>query len=167
MSPTCAFPAVSFSLDTARLRSPVTLKWGQGHLLQPWKRRQGHRNLITSFPSSSDISVIVCSNLSIHSGDKVRTSIFQHSLTTCGLKSRVKVTKIYQGFCAFPNDISVQIWFKSIHPFRRYGADKPFFYYLWPHVTLKMGSRLPKSNQFFAISQWHTCERFVQIRPPS
>ena len=40
------------------------------------------------------------------------------------------------------------VWLKSIHFFKRYGADKPFTNILKPPVALKIGSRSPKSNQF-------------------
>ena len=66
-------------------------------------------------------------------------------------------------FLPSPSDVSVPVWFKSIHTFRRYGADKAFFNTLWPPVTLKIRSRSPKSNQFFAISQWYICASLVKI----
>ena len=39
----------------------------------------------------------------------------------------------------------------------------PIFKYLSPTVTLKMGSRSPKSNQFFFMSQKYSCENVVKI----
>ena len=39
----------------------------------------------------------------------------------------------------------------------------PIFKYLSPTVTLKMGSRSPKSNQFFFMPQQYSCESLVKI----
>ena len=64
-----------------------------------------------------------------------------------------------------PSNIDVQVWLKSIHSFKRYGADKPFSNNLSPPVTLKMGSRSPKSNQHFSPSQWYICVSLAKIRP--
>ena len=66
------------------------------------------------------------------------------------------------------NNIVVQVWSKSIHSFIRKGADKcrwwgQFSNNLSPCVTLKMGSRSPKSNQFFSMSQQYRCTSLVKI----
>ena len=53
----------------------------------------------------------------------------------------------------------------SIHSFWRQGADKPFSNNLSPPVTLKMGSRSPKSLQFFFLSQKYRCISLVKIHP--
>ena len=57
----------------------------------------------------------------------------------------------------------MQVWSKSIHSYKRQGADKPFSNNLSPPVTLKMGSRSPKSNQFFYMSQQYRCASLVKI----
>ena len=59
----------------------------------------------------------------------------------------------------------MQVWLKSIHSFKRYGADKPFSNNLSPPVTLKMKSRSPKSNQHFSHSQWYICVSLAKICP--
>ena len=59
----------------------------------------------------------------------------------------------------------MQVWSKSVHSFKRQGADKPFFNNLSPCVTLKMGSRSPKSNQFFFMSQQYSFASLVKIHP--
>ena len=41
--------------------------------------------------------------------------------------------------------------------------DKPFSNNLSPPVTLKMGSRSQKSNQFFYMSQQYRCASLVKI----
>ena len=40
-----------------------------------------------------------------------------------------------------------------------------FFQNLSPSVTLKMGSRSPKSNQFLSLSQQYSCTNLVKIHP--
>ena len=62
-----------------------------------------------------------------------------------------------------PSNTDVQVWSKSIHSFKRYGADKPSSNNLSPPVTLKMGSRSPKSNQHFPPSQWYICVSLAKI----
>ena len=59
--------------------------------------------------------------------------------------------------------IAVQVWSKSTHSFRRQGADKLFSTNLSLSVTLKMGSRSTKSNQFFSMSQQLRCRSLVKI----
>ena len=66
---------------------------------------------------------------------------------------------------ACPINIAVQVWSKSTYSFRRLGADKPFSNNLSLSVTLKMGSRSPKSNQFFSMSQQYRCTSLVKIHP--
>ena len=39
------------------------------------------------------------------------------------------------------------------------------FQNLSPSVTLKMGSRSPKSNQFLSLSQQYSCTSLVKIQP--
>ena len=39
------------------------------------------------------------------------------------------------------------------------------FQNLSPHVTLKMGPRSPKSNQFLSLSQQYSCTSLVKIHP--
>ena len=63
------------------------------------------------------------------------------------------------------NNIFVQIRSKFIHSFMRQGADKPLFNNLSPCVNLKMGSRSPKSNPFFSMSQQYRCTSLVKIHP--
>ena len=47
----------------------------------------------------------------------------------------------------------------------RKGEEKPFSNNLSPPVILKMGSRSPKSNQFFFMSQQYSCASLVKIHP--
>ena len=61
------------------------------------------------------------------------------------------------------DNINVQVWLKSIHSFKRKDADKPFSNNLSPPVTLKMGSRSPKSNQFLYMSQQYKYASLVKI----
>ena len=63
------------------------------------------------------------------------------------------------------NNIVLQIWSKSIYTFMRKGADKPFFNNLSPFVTLKMGSRSPKFNQFLSMSEQYRCTSLGKIHP--
>ena len=65
--------------------------------------------------------------------------------------------------CPYLNNIAVQVWLKSVHSFWEKGAEKPFSNNLSPPVTLKTGSRSPKSNQFFFMSQQYSCESLVKI----
>ena len=66
-----------------------------------------------------------------------------------------------------PNNISVQVLWKFRHPFRKYGADKPFPNpnILKPHVTLKIQSKSPKSNHFFPTFQQYISASLVEIQP--
>ena len=57
----------------------------------------------------------------------------------------------------------MQVWSKSTHSFRRQDTDKPFSTNLSLSVTLKMGSRSSKSNQFFSMSQQLRCRSLVKI----
>ena len=68
-------------------------------------------------------------------------------------------------FFSCPNNtcIAVQVWLKSAHSFRRQGAGKPFSKNLSLSVTLKTGSRSPKSNQFFSVSQQYRYTSLVKI----
>ena len=59
----------------------------------------------------------------------------------------------------------MQVLTKSTHSFRRKGADKPFPKNLSLSVTLKMGSRSPKSNKFFSMSQQYRCTNLVKAHP--
>ena len=54
--------------------------------------------------------------------------------------------------CPCPNNIAVCVWSKSIHSFKSQDADKPFSNNLSPPMTLKMGSRSPKSHQSYPCS---------------
>ena len=56
----------------------------------------------------------------------------------------------------------MQVWSESTHYCRRQGADKPVSTNLSLSVTLKMGSRSPKSNQFFSMSQQYSCTSLVK-----
>ena len=47
----------------------------------------------------------------------------------------------------------------------RQGADRPFSNNLRPPVTLKIGSRSPKSNKFLFMSQQYRCTSLVKIHP--
>ena len=51
------------------------------------------------------------------------------------------------------NNLSVQLWLKSIHLCRRYHVGKAYFDSFHGLVTLKNKSRSPKSNQLFSPSQ--------------
>ena len=62
-----------------------------------------------------------------------------------------------------PSIVDVQVWSKSIHSYKRQNANKPFPNILSPPVTLKMGSRSPKSNQFGYMSQQYKCASLVKI----
>ena len=55
----------------------------------------------------------------------------------------------------------------KIHPFlHEIGCRQAIFLNnLSPCVTLKMGSRSPKSNQFFSMSQQYRCTSLVKIHP--
>ena len=48
------------------------------------------------------------------------------------------------------NDISMQVWRKSIHWFERYSTYKT--------MTLKMRSRSPETKHIISNSQWYTCK---------
>ena len=67
--------------------------------------------------------------------------------------------------CPCLNNIAVQVWSKSIHSFWRHCEGKPFSNNLSPPVTLKIGSRSPKSNYFFFMSQQYSCASLVKIHP--
>ena len=56
----------------------------------------------------------------------------------------------------------MQVWSQSTNSFRRQGADKPFSNNLSLSVTLKWGSRSPKSNQFLSMSQQYRCTSLVK-----
>ena len=92
-----------------------------------------------------------------------RQAIFQQSEPSCDLENGVKVTKNLISSFSCHNNIDVQVWSKSTHSFRRQGADKPFSNNL--SVILKTGSRSPKSNQFFSMSQQYRCISLVKIYP--
>ena len=62
-----------------------------------------------------------------------------------------------------PSVVDEQVWSKSIHSYKRQGADKPFSNNLSPPVTLQMGSKSPKSNQFFHMSQQYRCASLVKF----
>ena len=62
-------------------------------------------------------------------------------------------------------NIAVQVWSKSIHSFWIQCAEKPLSNNLSPPLTLKMGSRSPKSNQFFFMSQQYSYANLVKIHP--
>ena len=44
-------------------------------------------------------------------------------------------------------------------------VDGGIFQNLSPSVSLKMGSRSPKSNQFLSLSQQYSCTSLVKIHP--
>ena len=72
-----------------------------------------------------------------------RQAIFKQSEPSCDLKNGVKVTrKLISSFPCHKN-IDVQVWSKSIHSFRRQGADKLFSNNLNLSMTLKMRLRSP------------------------
>ena len=58
----------------------------------------------------------------------------------------------------------MQVWSKSIHSFM-IGCRQAIFNNLSPCVTLKMGSRSPKSNQFFSMLQQYRYTSLVKILP--
>ena len=119
-----------------------------------------HQNLISSFTSPNNLSLLIPLK-SIHQEIKSR----QTFLTFLDLLWPWKCGQCHQNLIrtfASPKDISVQVKLKSIRPFRRQRADKSFFKILWPLVTLKMGSRSTKSNQFFCIFWWCVCIKFCQ-----
>ena len=60
-------------------------------------------------------------------------------------------TKLRRGRC--PSGVSMQVWSKSTIWFMRKSADNAHFYSLYSVVTLKIRSRLPKSDQIFKLSQ--------------
>ena len=78
-----------------------------------------------------------------------RQAIIQQSEPSCDLENGFKVSKIKLFIFPGYNNLAVHVMLKSIHSFKRYSADKPFSNNLSPSVTLKMGSRSTKSNQFF------------------
>ena len=54
----------------------------------------------------------------------------------------------------------------KIHQFlHQIGCRQAIFQNLSPCVTLKMGSRPPKSNQFLSLSQQYSCASLVKIHP--
>ena len=81
-----------------------------------------------------------------------RQAFFQQSEPSCDLENGVKITKIQLVLFHVTKNIDVHVWSKSTHSFRRQGADKPFPNNLSLSVTLKMGSRPSKSNNFFYMS---------------
>ena len=62
-----------------------------------------------------------------------------------------------------PNDISVLIWSNSIYWWE--SAYKTHLLSIYNVVTLKIRSRLPKSNHFFPPSWWRICARLVKFQP--
>ena len=101
----------------------------------------------------------------IHSGDRVQKS---HFPTIWALLWPWKWDQGHQNLISSfscHNNTVVQVWSKSIHSFMSQGVDKPFFNNLSPCGTLKMGSRSPKSNQFFSMSQQYICTNLVKIHP--
>ena len=58
----------------------------------------------------------------------------------------------------------MQVWSKPIYSFKSC-ADKPFSNNLSPPVTLKTGSRSPKTNQHLSPSQWYICVSLAKICP--
>ena len=93
-----------------------------------------------------------------------RQAIFQHSEPSCDLENGVKVTKILSvlfhvttiQLCKFGQN-------PSIPSGARVQISKPFSNNLSPPVTLKIGSRSSKSNQFFCISKQYGCASLVKI----
>ena len=62
------------------------------------------------------------------------------------------------------NNIVVQVWSKSIHSFI-IGCRQAIFQQSKPLCDLEMGSRSPKFNQFFSMSQQYRCTSLVKILP--
>lgn len=58
-----------------------------------------------------------------------------------------------------------QVLSKFIHSFWIQGAEKIFSNILSVCVTLKVGSRSPKSNRFLSMSQKYICASLVKIHP--
>ena len=92
-----------------------------------------------------------------------RQAIFQQSEPSCDLEKLGQGHQNLISSCPCLNNIAVQAWSKSIHSFWRLGAEKPFSNNLIPPLTLKMGLRSPKSNQFFFMSQQYSCASLVKI----
>ena len=118
------------------------------------------QNLISSFPCLNNIAVQVWSNLFIHSGDRMHTQT-NHFPTNLSSPVTLKMGSRSPKSFTCPSIVDVQVWSKSIHSYKRQGADKPFSNNLSPPVT--MGSRSPKSNQFFYMSQQYSCASLVKI----
>ena len=57
----------------------------------------------------------------------------------------------------------MQVWSKFVHWFRRYRPETKFHTLKKVAVTLKIGSRSPKSNQFVPPSQQCICASLVKI----
>ena len=104
-------------------------------------------------------------NPSIRSWDRVKTS---HLWTIWALLWPWKWGQGHQNLSSsFPchKNIHIQVWSKLTQSFRRQRADKPFSNNLSLKVTLKIGSRSPKSNQFFSMSWQYSCASLVKIHP--
>ena len=67
------------------------------------------------------------------------------------LENRIKATKKVKNLDC-PEGTAVLDWWESSQRFKRCIIFSAIFTYLSPPVTLKMRSRLPKSNQLFRIS---------------
>ena len=64
--------------------------------------------------------------------------------------------------CTYNLFIYFILFFFFLHVCGRWGH---IFQNLSPSVTLKMGSRSPKSNQFLSLSQQYSCTSLVKIHP--
>ena len=135
----------------------------------------------TKIPNSVLLSLYMTSNymcntvyaLSLYSfipsGDMVLASHFQHSLSSCDLENRAKITKIYSVlFYLQIIQMSMLGYNKSI-PAGDMMQTRHFSTFLTPPpppVTLKM--RLISTNyyEFFYISQRYICASLFKINPP-
>ena len=92
-----------------------------------------------------------------------RKAIFQQSEPPVALTMGQGHQNLISSFSCH-NNIVVKVWSKSIHSFM-IDFGQTIFKNLSPCVTLKIGSRSPKSNQFFFMSQQYSCASLVKIHP--
>ena len=91
-------------------------------------------------------------SLAIASED--RTQCFHGYMTLVTLKIRSRSPKS-DHFKDPPNGVSMSVWSKPGHEFRRNGAAKALTYTYMTKLTLKIKSRSPKSDHFLVLPLIH------------